>query len=179
MPFFASRKRVTASLCELDRCHGEEEVLSCIPPLVQGLIRAAQKESIRFYRRVHSHDMGSYRTVRDEFFFVLLSIVRWRIEGLLKDEQTGRALALLRAELSKACAGLDKSFDREHFWATWDERCEEYGAALPPERQADPGLAAEAIAPCFGRNLTGHLDEHGAKVIHFSAHSLRDLLRAM
>jgi hypothetical protein len=178
LPFFSNRNKTPAGLSYLDRCRGEEEVLSTVPPLVQGMIEAVQKESIRFYRRVHSHDMGNYRAVRDEFFYVLLSVVRRRIEGLLKGEEVGRALVLLRAELSAFLSAIDRAFDRERFWSAWDERCAEYCAVLLPEHQADLGLAADALAPSFGRHLTSHLDEHAAKVMHFSAHSLRDLLRA-
>lgn len=179
MPFFVRRKRAAARLSDLDRCRSEEEICAAIPPLVRGLIETVQKESIRFYRRVHSHDMGSYGAVRDEFFFVLLAIIRWRIEGILGTDQAGRALSVLRTELSEACAGIDKTFGRERFWSAWDERCAEYCPVLLPEHLEDPDLAARALAPCFGRRLTVHLDEQAPKVMHFSAHSLRDILEEM
>jgi hypothetical protein len=182
MGFFSRKGKVQRGgqgrLSDLDRCRSEEEALSAIPLLVQGVIETVQKESIRFYRRVHSHDMGSYRAVRDEFFFLLLAVVRWRIEDLLSGEQASPAIALLRKEMSNALAGVDRAFDPERFWNTWDDRCQEYRYVLLPEQKAEPDLVADALAPCFGRHLTGHLDEQAVKVMHFSAHSLRDLLRA-
>ncbi len=152
------------------------ELISALPAITHRLASLAQKAAILLYRKIHSHETGSFLAVRDEFLFLFCQAFRQKAESSLSADDAAKVWHAYQESLNFTLSQLQKGFDVPAFWQAEANRAERYGRYRLVQDSGQITLSGTAVASLFADYQTLHLgQELGQKLSHFSEQVLRDL----